>query len=73
MIILLIACALLYGAVSVIVKPGPSANMIVGAALGLSWGLACYRYRSRAEAGWIEGLGRAFGIGLVVTVAANYS
>jgi hypothetical protein len=72
-LILLIACALLYGAVSAFVKPGPSANMIVGLALGLSWGVACYRYRALAEPGWIEGLGRVFGVGLVVAVAASYS
>ena len=40
--------------------------------LGLSWGTACRRYRSCAEPGWIEGLGRAFGVGLVVSIAASY-
>ena len=43
-------------AVSAAVNPGPSTNIIVGLALGLSWVAACYRYRSRAEPGWIEGL-----------------
>jgi hypothetical protein len=71
-LILLIASAFLYMAVSAFVPPGASTNMIVGLALGLSWVAACHRYRSRAEPGWIEGLGRSFGVGLVVAVAASY-
>ncbi len=46
------------------------ANMIIALALGLSWVAACRRYRSRAEPGWIEGLGRAVGVGVVVSIAA---
>ena len=46
-------------------------TMIFALALGLSWGAACRRYRSRAEPGWIEGLGRSFGVGLVVAIAAS--
>jgi hypothetical protein len=44
---------------------------IFALALGLSWYLACRRYRSRAEPGWIEGLGRSFGVGLIVAIAAT--
>jgi hypothetical protein len=47
-------------------------NMIMALALGLSWGAARRRYRSRAEPGWIEGLGRFVGVGLVVAIAASY-
>ncbi len=72
-LILLIASALLYGAASAVVKPGPSANMIAGLALGLSWAAACYRYRGRAEQGWIEVLGRFLAVGLTVAVASSYS
>ena len=46
--------------------------MIIALALGLSWRAACRRYRSRAEPGWIEGLGRSVGVGLVVSTAATY-
>jgi hypothetical protein len=72
-LILMIASALLYMVFSAVVKPSPSANMIVGLALGLSWVAACLRYRSSAEPGWIEWLGRVFGAGLVVAVATSYS
>jgi hypothetical protein len=47
-------------------------DLIITVALGLSWGAACRRYRSRAEPGWIEGLGRSFGFSLVVCVATTY-
>jgi hypothetical protein len=70
--ILLIASAFLYMALSAFVPPAASTNRIVALALGLSWGAACHRYRSRAEPGWIEILGRAFGVGLVVAIAASY-
>jgi hypothetical protein len=49
---------------------GPTTK-IFALALGLSWYVACRRYRSRAEAGWIEGLGRCFGVGLIVAIAAT--
>jgi hypothetical protein len=71
-LILLIASAFLYMALSAFLPPAASTNMIVGLVLGLSWVAACYRYRSRAEPGWIEVLGRSFGVGLVVAVAASY-
>jgi hypothetical protein len=46
-------------------------NMIFALALGLSWYVACRRYRSRAEPGWIEGLARSFGVGSLVAIAAT--
>jgi amino acid transporter len=71
-LILLIGLAFLYMALSVFVPPVTWTNMIIALALGLSWGAACHRYRSRAEPGWIEGLGRSFGVALVVSIAATY-
>jgi hypothetical protein len=58
-------------ALSAFVPLGDETNMIVALALGLSWGAACRRYRFRAELGWIEGLGRSFGVGLVGSLAAS--
>ncbi len=54
------------------VPPFPPESLVFALALGLSWYVACRRYRSRAEPGWIEVLGRSFGVGLVVSDAANY-
>jgi multisubunit Na+/H+ antiporter MnhB subunit len=72
LLVLLIGLAFLYMALSAFVPPVAETNMIIALALGLSWGAACRRYRSRAEPGWIEGLGRSFGVGLVVAIAASY-
>jgi hypothetical protein len=47
-------------------------NIIIALVLGLSWRGGCRHYRSRAEQGWIEGLGRSVGVGLVVSTAAIY-
>ena len=47
-------------------------NVIIALTLGLSWLAACRRYRSRAESGWIEGMGRFVGVGWVVSTAATY-
>jgi hypothetical protein len=69
--VLLIGLAILYAALSAFVPLGAKANMITALALGVSWGAACLRYRSRAEPGWIEGLGRCFGVGLVVAIAVT--
>jgi hypothetical protein len=69
--VLLIGLATLYAALSAFVPLGAKANMITALALGLSWGAACYRYRSYAEPGWLEGLGRCFGVGLVVATAVT--
>ena len=69
----LIGFAFVYMALSAFVPPVTETNMIIALALGLCWGAACRRYRSRAEPGWIEGLGRSFGVGLVVALATSYS
>jgi hypothetical protein len=70
-LVLLIGLAFLYMALSAFVPLVAPTNMIIALALGLSWYVACRRYRSRAEPGWIEGLGRSFGVGLVVAIAAS--
>jgi hypothetical protein len=57
-------------ALSAFVPRVAGTNMIIALVLGLSWGAACRRHRSRAEPGWIEGLGRSVGVGLVVSTAA---
>ena len=46
-------------------------NRVFALALALSWGAACVRYQARAEPGWIERLGRCFGVGLVISIAAS--
>jgi hypothetical protein len=69
---LLIGLAILWMALSAFVPLVAETNMIIALALGLSWGAACHRYRSRAEPGWIEGLGRSVGVGLVVSIATTY-
>jgi len=48
-----------------------STMRIFAIALGSSWLVACRRYRSRAEPGWIEGLGRFYGVGLLLVIAAG--
>ena len=68
----MIGLAILLLALSAFVPLVAPTNMIIALALGLSWYVACRRYRSRAEPGWIEGLGRALGVGVVVSIAANY-
>ena len=50
----------------------PWTNMIIALALGLSWVAASRRYRSRAEMGWIEGVGQSVGVCLIVSTAAIY-
>jgi hypothetical protein len=47
-------------------------DLIMTVAVGVSWSAACWFHRSRAEPGWIEGLGRSFGVSLVVCVAMTY-
>jgi hypothetical protein len=71
-LVLLIGLAFLYMALSAFVPQGASMNLIIALALGLSWGAACRRYRSRAEPGWIEGLGRSFGVSVVLFIAMTY-
>jgi hypothetical protein len=46
--------------------------MIIAVALGLSWRAACRRYRSVAELGWIEGIGRSAAVGQIISIAAMY-
>lgn len=70
-LLLLIGLALLYMALSAFVAPASGTNMIIALALALSWAGACLRYRSRAEPGWIEALGRCIGVGLVVAIATT--
>jgi hypothetical protein len=71
-LVLLIGLASLRMALSAFVPPVAATNRIIALALGSSWGAACRRYRSRAEPGWIEGLGRSLGVGLVVAIATTY-
>jgi hypothetical protein len=71
LLILLIGVALLCAALSAIAPKVAQPTIVIALALGLSWCAACYHYRSRAEPGWIEGLGRAFGIGLLVAIATS--
>jgi hypothetical protein len=70
-LVLLIGLSMPLLALSAFVPLVAPTNMIFALALGLSWYVACRRYRSRAEPGWIEGLGRSFGVGLVVAIAAS--
>ena len=46
--------------------------LIMTVAVGVSWSAACWFYRSHAEPGWIEGLGRSFGVSLVLSIAMTY-
>jgi hypothetical protein len=71
LLVLLIGLSMPLLALSAFVPLVAPTNMIFALALGLSWYVACRRYRSRAEQGWIEGLGRSFGVGLVVAIAAS--
>jgi hypothetical protein len=70
-LILLAGLSFLLLALSAFVRSVAWANMAFALALGLSWVAACLRYRSRAEPGWIEGLGRSVGVGLLVSIAAT--
>jgi hypothetical protein len=69
---LLIGLSILLLALSAFVPLVAPTNLIIALVLGLSWGAACRRYRSRAEPGWIENLGLSVGVGLVVSTAAIY-
>jgi hypothetical protein len=57
---------------STIVPLVAETNVIIALVLGFSWRAACRHYRARAEQGWIEGLGRSVGVGLVVSSAVIY-
>ena len=69
--ILLIGLALPLAPLALVVRPDAPVLRMLALALGLSWAGACYRYRSRAEPGWIEGLGRTFGVGLIIALATS--
>lgn len=69
---LMIGLAILLMLLSAFVPLRGWTNVIIALALGLSWLAACRRYRSRAEPGWIEGMGRFVGVGWVVSTAATY-
>jgi hypothetical protein len=71
LIILLIGLAMPLLPLSAFVPLDGPTTKIFAVVLGLSWYVACRRYRSYAEAGWIEGLGRCFGVGLIVAIAAS--
>lgn len=47
-------------------------NVPIALAFGLSWLAACHRFRSRAERGWIEVIGRAVAVGWFVHTASVY-
>jgi hypothetical protein len=70
-LVLLIGIALLCQALSALAPQVAQTNGIIALALGPSWVAACLYYRSRAEPGWIEVLGRAFAVGLVAAIAAS--
>jgi Flp pilus assembly protein TadB len=67
-----IALMILLMLLSAFVPLVPWTNIIIALALGLPWFAAARRYRSRAELGWIEGVGRSVGMGWIVTTAAIY-
>jgi hypothetical protein len=69
---LMIGLAILLMLLSAFVPLVGWTNVIIALALGLSWLAACRRYRSRAQSGWIEGVGRFVGVGWVVSTAATY-
>ena len=69
---LMIALGILLLLLSAFVPLVPWTNVIIAFALGLSWLAASRRYRSRAELGWIEGIGRSVAVGSIVTTAAVY-
>ena len=69
---LMIAFAILLMPLTGFVPLAPWTNLIIALALGLSWLAASRRYRSRAELGWVEGVGRCVGIGWIVSTALIY-
>jgi hypothetical protein len=70
-LVLMTGLSTLLWPLSAFVPLKPPTNAIFALVLGLSWCVACRRYRSRAEPGWMEGLGRVFGVGLVIAIAAG--
>lgn len=47
-------------------------DLIMTIAVGVPWSAVCWFHRSRVEPGWIEGVGRFFGISLVLAIAMIY-
>ena len=70
-LILLIGIAFICLALSVLAPRVAQPNWSIAIALGVSWVAACLHYRSRAEPGWIEVLGRFFAVGLIAAVATT--
>jgi hypothetical protein len=68
---LLIGLSLPLLPLSAFVSMDSPTTMIFAFVLGLCWYVACRHYRSCAEPGWIEGLGRFFGVGLIIAIAAT--
>ncbi len=69
---LMIALLILLMLFSVVIPLVPWTNVLIALSLGLSWLAVCRRNRSRAELGWIEGIGRSVGVGWIVTTAVSY-
>ncbi len=67
-----IALAIFLMLISGFVPLVPWTNVVVALALGLFWFAASRRYRSRAELGWIEAVGRSVAIGWIVATALIY-
>ncbi|HEY4565092.1 MAG TPA: hypothetical protein VIJ36_19060, partial [Thermoanaerobaculia bacterium] len=72
-LVLLIGIAFICLALSAVAPKVAQPTMVIALALGLSWAGACFYFRSRAEPGWIEVLGRVFAVGLIVALAVSYS
>src|SRR3954447_2084951 len=72
-LVLLIGIAFICLALSAVAPKAAQPTMVIALALGLSWAGACFYFRSRAEPGWIEVLGRVFAVGLIVAIAVSYS
>ena len=68
----IIALLILLMLLSSFVPLVPPTNVLITLALGLPWLALSRRFRSRAESGWIEGIGRSVGVGWIVTTAAIY-
>ena len=68
-----VAIAFICLALSAVAPRVAQPNLVIALAFALSWAAACFRYRSCAEPGWIEVLGRVFAVGLIVTIAVSYS
>jgi hypothetical protein len=68
----MIALLILLMLLSPFVRLVPPTNVLIALAIGLPWLAVSRRFRSRAESGWIEGIGRSVGVGWIVTTAAIY-